>query len=323
MSRLRDDSVLGCRAEGPRGTTPGEGCDQRGEVPLTSQKPRVLVEGLGLPESPRWRFGKLWFVDMFGHRVASLSGDEHMETLAEFDDQTSGIGFLDDNTLIVVLKKRRVVMRIDLETREASVHADLSWLEPNHLNDMIVDSKGRAYVDTNSYILGEQTPPEVKDRLTLVDRDGSMRVVAESLMGPNGLAISEDGRRLYVAEIRGRTLSTFDIDQQSGSLSNKRTFADTGSERRPDGICLDQEGALWYACPDTGEVLRVSEGGEVLDGVDAGAGQFALACCLGGSERRTLYIMSAETDWPSITDGVTKNGFVQSVEVTVPGAGVP
>jgi sugar lactone lactonase YvrE len=289
-----------------------------------TMKPEVLVSGLKLPESPRWRDGKLWFVDMYAHRVHTLDpqAGNKVSVVAEFDDQTSGLGFLLDGTPLVALKYKRLVMRIE-KGGGSSVHADLTVLNPKHLNDMIVDKFGRAYVDTNSYLPGHPAPPELKDRLVLIDPDGSIRVVAEGMMGPNGLAISGNDRKLIVAEIRGRWLSSFDIDPSDGSISNKQLFADTGPERRPDGICLDAEGAVWYGCPDTSEFVRVLPGGEIDQKVFVGAGKFALACCLAGPDRRTLYMMTAETDWDAVLRHESKNGFIEVMEVGVPGDGVP
>jgi sugar lactone lactonase YvrE len=289
---------------------------------MNATRPKLLVDGIGLPESPRWRDGKLWFVDMFKHQVLTLDGDNNVEVMAQEDDQTSGIGFLTDGTPIFVLKYKCHVMRINSDGK-TSIHSDLSVFGPKHLNDMIVDSEGRAYVDTNSYLPGHETPPEVRDRIAIVTPDGKARIAAEGMMGPNGLAISEDGRTLIVAEIRARKISSFDIDAIDGSIQNKQLFAETGDARRPDGLCLDAEGAVWYACPDTGEFVRVLRGGEVTQVVKSANGNFALACCLAGPQRKTLYMMSAETTWPQITDHHTTNGFVEAIEVDVPGAGVP
>jgi sugar lactone lactonase YvrE len=289
---------------------------------MNATQPRVLLDGLQLPESPRWRDGKLWFVDMFNHQVLTLDESNRREVIASFDDQTSGLGFLLDGTPLVDLKYQCKVMRIEADGH-TSVHADLTVYGPKHLNDMVLDRAGRAYVDTNSYLPGHETPPEVRDRITVVYPDGTSKIVAEDLMGPNGLAISEDGTTLIVAEIRGRYISVFDIDASDGSLGNKRRFADTGPDRRPDGLCLDAEGAVWYACPDTGEFVRIRPGGEVAQIVHSGVGNFALACCLGGPQRQTLYMMSADTSWKQVVEHKTTGGFIEAVEVAVPGAGIP
>jgi sugar lactone lactonase YvrE len=173
-------------------------------------KSSVVADGFLFGESPRWRAetGTLWFVDMHGHQVRTMDRDGLVEVKARFDDHTSGLGFLDDGSALVVLKYRHLVMRI-YPDGGTEVYADLSSLGPRHLNDMVVDQSGRAYVDTNSYMPGEGTPLSITDRLTMINPDGTMIIAAEQLLGPNGLAISGDGRTLVVAEIRDRKLSSF------------------------------------------------------------------------------------------------------------------
>jgi sugar lactone lactonase YvrE len=89
----------------------------------------------------------------------------------------------------------------------------------------------------------------------------------------------------------------------------------------PDGICLDAEGAVWVACPLTGRCLRVKEGGEVLDEIKV-ANDFAYACMLGGDDRRTLYMCTAGSSDPNETLQ-QRAGRIESIQVDVPGAGLP
>src|SRR5712691_10929193 len=94
-------------------------------------------------------------------------------------------------------------------------------------------------------------------------------------------------------------VTAFDIDADGG-LSNRRVFADGLG---PDGICLDAEGAVWVS---TGgySIVRVAKGGEVLQRVELRENRAPLALMLGGPDRRTLFIMTAE--WRK-ADGITNN----------------
>jgi sugar lactone lactonase YvrE len=122
-----------------------------------------------------------------------------------------------------------------------------------------------------------------------------------------------------VAEIRARKLSAFDIDPADGTLSNKRLFAETGPGKRPDGICLDAEGAVWYACPDSHMVTRVLPGGEVTHVVRVDDPKHTFACVLAGPDRKTLYVMTAEMD----EEFKPVRGYIETVQVDVPGDGIP
>ncbi len=98
------------------------------------------------------------------------------------------------------------------------------------------------------------------------------------------MVIINQGRTLVVAETWEGRLTAFDLSPD-GILSNRRVFADLG-ERQPDGICADAEGAIWTGCFNTGEFLRVLDGGEITDRVQYdGSG---VSCVIGGPDGHTL-----------------------------------
>jgi sugar lactone lactonase YvrE len=105
-----------------------------------------------------------------------------------------------------------------------------------------------------------------------------------------------------------------------GALVARREFAQLQGAV-PDGICLDAEGAIWSACPFSGRVLRVKEGGEILDEVKV-THEGAFACMLGGDDRRTLYICTAPGHVPEECRKAM-GGRIEAVDVDVPGAGLP
>jgi sugar lactone lactonase YvrE len=201
------------------------------------------------------------------------------------------------------------------------VLAELARLDrwaPWHCNDMVVDARGRAYVGNFGFDFtgGEEPRPTV---LLRVDTDGSVAVVAEDLMFPNGMVIPPGGEELIVAETWGGRLTSFRI-APDGSLGERRQFARTRGIA-PDGICLDAEGAVWVASPGTGEALRVMEGGEIVRRVASGE-PGVYACMLGGRERKTLFICTATTlDYEEAARD--RGGRILTVEVETPGAGLP
>jgi sugar lactone lactonase YvrE len=292
-----------------------------------------LTSGHQLPEGPRWHKGRLWFSDIRAGRLFSMSEDGETTMLAEFDEPCSGVGFLPDGTLLVTLMPSSRIVRV-AESGAITLHADLSELDGDHVNDMITDSEGRCYVDRLSYtgtwpapedlpggarripFVLKQEPPEVTDMIALVEPDGSSRIVAEGLLGPNGMAISPDGSRLVLSEWRASRISTFDI-APNGDLSNHTILCHMEGEGvRTDGLCLDEEGAVWFASPEAGECLRVSLSGEIVDQAKPLAGNHVMACVLGGQDRRTLYMMTNRRPEPT-------TGTIEVVRVDVPGAGRP
>jgi len=275
---------------------------------------RVLLEGLRFPEGPRWHDCKLWFSDMHAGRVMTLDPSGHAETVLRLDDDPSGLGWLPDGRLLVVSMRQRKVMRRDPDG--LVTHADLAAVAGFHANDMVVDVRGRAYVGNFGFDLNGGAA-QVTTNLALVHPDGRVEVAASDLLFPNGAVLTPDGATLIVGETFAARLSAFDV-AGDGRLSNRRVWAQL--ERAvPDGICLDADGAIWVASPISKGVLRVREGGEVLQRIPVD--HQAYACMLGGTDRCTLYICTAETHDPAKT--ASKTGRIEAAVVDVPGAGLP
>jgi sugar lactone lactonase YvrE len=276
----------------------------------------VLLGGLGFAEGPRWHDGRLWFSDMGAARVMAVDPDGRAEVVLEVPTRPSGLGWLPDGRLLVVSMRDRRVLRLEPDG-EVVVHADLADLASFDCNDMVVDGLGRAYVGNAGFDLSAR-PLEVRAaEVVLVTPDGEARVVDDEVVFPNGSVVTPDGSTLVVAETFGQCLTAFTI-AEDGSLTDRRTFASLRGTS-PDGICLDAEGAVWVADANGSACLRVREGGEVVDRVDTGRGCFA--CMLGGADRRTLFLMTAEG-----FEGAAirrRTAAIEVVEVEVPGAGYP
>lgn len=296
----------------------------------------VLAKDLGFTEGPRWRDGRLWFSDFLSQTVHTIDLDGNISDVVKVPNNPSGLGWLPDGRLLVVSMGDRKLMR--LEDGSLVEHADLSDVATFHCNDMTVDAQGRAYVGNFGFDF-QSGAPLVPAKLARVDPDGSVHVVADDLVFPNGTVITPDGGTLIIGETFAGRLTAFDI-AADGSLSGRRVFAELGPEHAgspltemaqglsavyspdrplgpvPDGICLDDEGAVWMASPTTNEVIRVAEGTRVLDRISTGE-DGAYACMLGGEDRRMLFICAAS----GLQEAGT--GKLLAAEVDVPGAGLP
>ncbi len=284
---------------------------------------RVLADGLVFPEGPRWRGDCLWFVDMYAGGVCTVDLHGRIERVASFDDHTGALGFLPNGDLLVVLKQTQRLMR--LHGSHAVPYADLHSLGGDHLNDMVVDDAGRAYVDVRvnppNY---NQLPPEAiepaADFVACVDASGACGIVARDLLTPNGLAIDNSGTRFVIAETRGCRLTEYRRDPATGKLSERRLLADLNGVR-PDGICLDRAGAVWLGSPNTAQFVQVERTGAISETIPT-PGRLALACALGGPDRRTLFLMSAITTPEELAQGRAE-GFIEVARVEVAGDGIP
>jgi sugar lactone lactonase YvrE len=296
-----------------------------------SRETTSVVSDLSYLEGPRWHDQRIWFSDFYTCRVYSAEedgGDLRVE--AEVPQQPSGLGWLPDGRLLIVSMRDGRVLRREADGTLAC-HADVSGYINGHLNDMVVDAAGRAYVGEFGFDLMAGAPfaPGV---LLRVDPDGTVAKVAGDMLFPNGSVITEDGT-LLVDETFGNRVSAFDINED-GSLANRRVwaaFAPPPTEKAldkmlpqvavaPDGCCLDADGALWIADGLGGRAIRVREGGTIDDEVPAGTGVFA--CMLGGTDGRTLFLCTA----PDFDENNRKNARearLMAARVGTPRAGRP
>jgi sugar lactone lactonase YvrE len=276
---------------------------------------KVLIDGLAFPEGPRWHDGKSFFSDMHAHQVVAVDMAGKREVICEVPNRPSGLGWLSDGRMLVVSMTDRKLMRLDRDGLK--VAADMSRLAPFDCNDLVVDARGRAYVGNFGFDLHKNETPR-GTTLVMVAQDGVARAVAEDMMFPNGMGITPDGKTLIVGETFGRRLTAFDIDAD-GSLTNRRLWADLGKSL-PDGICLDAENAVWVACPTSSEVIRVKQGGEVVERIKVETDAFA--CMLGGPDGRTLFVATAPNSDPEKCRE-TRGGRIETTQVEVPRAGLP
>lgn len=272
------------------------------------------MDGIVFGESPRWRDGRVWFSDWGAGRVYSVGPDRAPRLETEVASFPMCIDFLPDGRLLVVSSATRQLLRREPDG-SLRVHAELAHLSTKPWNDIVVDGHGRAYVNSIGFDFGEEEfAPGI---IVAVDPDGDARRVADGLAFPNGMATTEDGSTLIVAESYAEQLTAYDL-AEDGSLTGRRVWAATAGDH-PDGICLDATGALWYADVGNQHCVRVREGGEVLDTISLDRGAFACALSTGGDPQ--LFVVGQTWGGPETATGPT--GQLVAFPAPAPGAGHP
>lgn len=271
---------------------------------------QTLLTGLAFGESPRWHEGRLWFSNWGTQEVRACDLMGRSEVMVRIPTSLPFcIDWLPDGRLLVTAGREGLLLRRKPDG-ELVPHAVLSGLAPIW-NEIVVDGRGNVYVNGGGF--------DAPGVVALVAPDGTVRQVAEGIAFPNGMAVTPDNKTLIVADSYGNCLTAFDIDADGG-LSNRRAWAALAGFA-PDGICLDAEGAVWFADVPNKCCVRVREGGEVLQTVHLDRGCFA--CMLGGADRQTLFMMAAEWHgFENMTDQA-RTGQVVMTRVLVPGAGWP
>lgn len=277
--------------------------------------PSLVAGGLSWPEAPRWHDSQLYFSDCHNFRVMRVTPGEAAQVVTPLEGRPSGMDFFPDGRLLVAgALDRKLWWVIDGRTELA---ADLSTHASGLLNDMIVDAHGRAWIGDTGFDLAAGGRERPGTLFSWSPEDG-VRRAAEHLRFPNGLAITPDGRTLYLAETFASAITAFDLGVD-GTLTNRRIHAQL--EGRPDGMCLDAEGGLWVALLWNQEFHRIDSDGNVTHRL-AFEHERAVSCVLGGAERRTLFICTSQL----IGNGTTKargEGTIKCFEAPFAGAGIP
>ncbi|MEJ3652428.1 SMP-30/gluconolactonase/LRE family protein [Actinomycetes bacterium KLBMP 9759] len=269
-------------------------------------QPRVLLEDIQFGECPRWHDGRLWFSDWGAQELVTVDAVGTRQVVHRPAGAPFCTGWLPDG-------RQLLLSPAGLQRKEP----DGTWVEHAALpvrggpwNEVVVDRRGNAYLDEIGFDMMSGAEPR-PGTIVLATPEGAVRQVADDVHFPNGMAVTPDGSTLLVAESYRNRVTAFDIDER-GDLGNRRVFADTPGDH-PDGICLDAEGALWYADVGNKRCVRVREGGEILQVVTVDRGCFA--CALGGPEGRTLFIVAME--WSGLGGDAANGptGQVLAVEV--------
>jgi sugar lactone lactonase YvrE len=292
-----------------------------------------LLEDGAFFECPRWRENRWWVSDFYRGAVYTVTTTGAEELVLEVEHQPSGLGWLPGGAMLVVSMKDQQVLRRDPDG-QVTVHADLSAFTDSSLNDMVVDTQGRAWVGCFGFDLMAFADPQLAP-LMRVDPDGTAAVVAEDLMFPNGSVITPDGSTLIVGETAGCRYTAFTI-AEDGSLTDRRVWAQLAPAPAlepleqmlphiavgPDGCTLDADGHIWAADEAGGRCIRVAPGGAIVDEVRTPDGLGCFACALGGEDGRTL-LLCAAPDFLESNRREARDAVLLTTTVDVPHAGLP
>ena len=264
---------------------------------------KLLCDGLVWPESPRWHEDHLWISEAFSEDsgVSVFRPDGTLSRKIPVEGGPAGLDFLADGTVVLAAAFSRKLLALD-----PGADAFREWVDLNGIaaypNELIAGPQDRVYVSDSGFSF--QQAAYAPGRILMMDESGSVRSVAEDLSFPNGLAISQDGRTLIVAETFASRLTRFRVTDD-GSLSDRETliaFDDRGvvqdvaemftREVAPDGICLDALGRIWVANPLATRLVAISQTGKAVAEIKLSQG--GVACIIGGADLSTMFICTGQ-----------------------------
>ena len=251
---------------------------------------RKLATGLLFGEGIRWTGAAIVLSDMLARRVVRVDVETGaVTTVLEVDNQPNGLIALGDGGLLI--NSMFDCKLLHLANGEVSEYCDLSALATGYLGDIVDDGRGGYYVDdVGARVLHGEKP--ASGRLIYVAPDRSAKVVKDQLAFANGVVISPDGQRLYLAETMISAIKVYDIGQD-GALGEGRVFADFTGVSRIDGMTMDSEEGCWACLLDTDRVVRVGADGAPTHAIVIPGGE-PIACTIGGANGRQMFITAIE-----------------------------
>jgi sugar lactone lactonase YvrE len=243
-----------------------------------------------LGEGPCWDEAKqlLYWVDIPNHQVHIYSPDKNSVKTIDTNQYVSAVVPIESGGLLLAM--HHGLYTLDLESESFTPFGDPEKNKPgNRFNDGKCDARGRFWAGTMAI---DESPN--MGALYCLDKDLSIRKVLDGTSISNGLAWDYGNRTMYFIDTPTKKVAAFDYDLESGSLSNKRDcihFPD--GEGFPDGMTIDQEGMLWIAHWDGGQISRWNPAtGEKLDSIQVPAPRVT-SCVFAGEKLNELYITTA------------------------------
>lgn len=263
----------------------------------------VISDGDKLGEGPFWdsRSGKLIWSDIFASTIYEYSPSRKEKTVRHSGHMTFGIVAHRDGGLVVMGATGMHYIGGPDDVRPILTEFEGEAL---FLNDAIADAKGRVYAGT---VFWGPNGLVKRGKLYLVDTDRSARIVSEGTGMSNGLGFSPDGRTLYHTDSLDHVIWAFDVDAETGSLSNKRAFVSVPrQEGLPDGMTVDSEGNVWCAQWYGGRVVCYDPDGKLKKVIEMPIRQVA-SVMFGGEDLSDLYITSSSV--PHVDANLAPDGY--------------
>ncbi len=262
----------------------------------------VAYHGEGPVWSPSW--GGLRWVDMLAGDVLSLRPDGGVERRS-VGEVAAALRPRRDGGAVIAVERGFV-----LEAPDGGLErlGDIWTDQGVRMNEGGCDPDGRFYCGSMAY---DQSPQAgVVYRL---DPDRSVHVVLRDVTISNGLDWSPDGALAYYNDTATGQISVFDYDPLTG-LSDRRVFVDIADGGSPDGLTVDEQGGVWTAVFDRGEVHRYDPRGALDEVVELSARQVT-ACTFGGDDLDLLFITTSRQGLEPLDDPLAGSVFTAAVGV--------
>ena len=273
----------------------------------------VLQARARLGECPVWdsEQQRLYWVDVYNHRVHEFNPETHADRCIETGDVVPALAIARGHRLLLALRDRLAFLHLDSGEIQTLRQLEFS-LPDTRFNDGKCDPQGRFWVGTVSQEAGQAA-------LYRYDPDGSLHVMETGLTISNGMGWSPDGATFYLTDSHVRTIYAYRFDGGSGTISDRRVLINlSGSAPEPDGLTIDGRGHLWIALWNGWCIAHFDANGREVERIDLPV-QRPTSVTFGGPRLADLYVTSASV---ALSQAEIQRGFQAGDLFRIPAAAV-
>ena len=245
-------------------------------------KPGEFTSGIEGPACDR--AGNLFAVS-FGEKrtIGKVSPDGKAEAWLQLPEGSTGNGIRFDRsgTMYVADYRGHNILKIDPKTKNVSVLAHEPTM--HQPNDLAISDDGTIYASDPDWKNGDGA-------LWRISPEGKITQLADDKGTTNGIEVSPDGKKLYVAESRQHRVLSYDLSEQG--ISNEKILIEF-EDHNLDGMRCDIDGNLYITRHGAGVVLKLSPAGKILEKIEL-PGSMPSNLCFGGPDGKTLYVTEVE-----------------------------
>ena len=243
-----------------------------------------VVTAMKFTEGPVWsREGFLLFSDIPSNRIMKFTPGEGTTVYREHTNGTIGNTFDEKGRLYSCESRTGRVIRTDKKGKVEVLAEKWEGKRLNAPNDIIVSKNGHVYFTDPAF--GDQADRRELDfyGVYLINPKGELSLLAKPAGRPNGIALSPNGKLLYISNSDDRNISAFDVDK-AGAISGERLLI-SGIDGIPDGIKVDEKGNIYVMAKG---LAIYSADGKLLSSLPLA--ETPSNCAFGDADFQTLFI---------------------------------
>ncbi|MCA8987140.1 MAG: SMP-30/gluconolactonase/LRE family protein [Planctomycetaceae bacterium] len=296
--------------------------------------PGLKVEGkVAFTEGPAWHAasGSVYFTDIENNRIMKRTAEGVVEVFRTPSGKANGLAFDKQGRLVACEGGNKRMTRTEADGSITVLTDGYQSKAYNAPNDLAIDPQGRIFFTDPRY--GTREGMEILDDqgravegVYRIDTNGQVKMVIQHEVDrPNGIAVSADGKFLYVADNnndavgKNRCLWRFAFDAKGEiNLSSQKKLFDWEESRGPDGFSIGPDGKLYVTAgtnfPSATETNRYRSGVYVINHQKGGLEKFIAVpedmitnCTWGGEDGKTLFITAGHKLWSLSWEAIHEN----------------